>query len=269
MTTMIQMLKPNLQQIKKSKRGRKAKPKPIKVNRRVELYYTRQLLAISQYCQDQASELVLPTVGLNIGDSWFSELFGKLKDKIVKYTSEVSKPLATKVVIDVRADVDGQIAKHTKSMIGVDLTPFYRAADIQTVVNTNIEANVALIKSIPQQYADKLEALVHNALQTGQTNEELAQAIKQLGVSTDYRARLIAADQMGKINADINEKRQRSLGVDSYDYWTSKDEKVRPLCKSHHGKTFRWDSPPAGGHPGKKVRCRCTALPNYEDILVD
>lgn len=48
MSAIIQMLKPHLQQAKKSKKGRKAsKPRPVKVNRRVELYYTRQLLAIS------------------------------------------------------------------------------------------------------------------------------------------------------------------------------------------------------------------------------
>ena len=269
MTTMIQLLKPQLQQIKKRKKGRKAKLKPIKVNRRVELYYTRRLLAISKYCQDQADELVLPAVGENIGDGWFSELFGKLKDRIVKYSVEAAEPLATKVVVDVRVDVDGQIAKHTKSALGVDLTPFYRAADIQTVVNANIEANVALIKSIPNQYADKLEALVHNALQTGQTNEELAQAIKQLGVSTDYRARLIASDQMGKINGNINKARQVSMGVETYVWLSAKDERVRLDHQHKDGKTFRWDDPPSDGHPGEPIRCRCTALPNYEDILID
>lgn len=268
MTTIIQLLKPQLQQIRKSKKGRKAKPKPVKVNRRVELYYTRQLLALVDLCMTETKEVVIPEVGNHIGDGWISDLFGKIRDKVVRYVTDVSKPLATKVVIDVRQEVDAQIASHTKSSIGIDLTPFYQASDIQDVVDRAIDANVALIKSIPQQYLDKLEALVHNALLTGQTSEELAKEIFKLGQSTEYRARLIASDQMGKINADINEKRQISLGVESYDYLTSKDEKVRPLCRSHHGKTFRWDSPPAGGHPGKKVRCRCTALPNYEDILV-
>ncbi|OTG95001.1 minor capsid protein [Acinetobacter sp. ANC 3832] len=269
MMTIIQLLKPQFQQIKKSKKGRKAKPKPVVVNRRIELYYTRQLLAIAQFCQDQTKEIVLPTIGENIGDGWFSDMFNKVREKLVKYVVEVAKPLATKVVVDSQKEVDKQIAEHTKSQIGIDLTPFYQASDIQSTVEMNIATNVALIKSIPQQYFDKLEALVMNALQTGLTNEELAQEIHKLGQSTEYRARLIAADQMGKINADINEKRQRSLGVESYDYLTSKDEKVRPLCRSHHGKTFKWDSPPAGGHPGKKVRCRCTAVPNYEDILID
>ena len=210
MTTMIQILKPQLQQIKKRKKGRKAKPKAVKVNRRVELFYTRQLLEIFKYCQEQTKDFVLPTVGQNIGDSWVTDLFTALREKMVKYTMEVSVSLATKVVIDTSKEVDKQIASHTKTILGVDLTPFFRGADIQDEIDTQIAANVSLIKSIPSQYTDKLEALVMNALQTGQTNEDLAQEIKKLGHSTDYRARLIASDQMGKINGQINKARQIS-----------------------------------------------------------
>ena len=270
MTTIIQILKPQLQQIKKRKKGRKAKPKAVKVNRRVELFYTRQLLEVSKFCQEQTKDFVLPTVGQNIGDGWVTDLFTALREKMIKYTIEVSRPLAAKVVTDTRKEVDKQIASHTKSILGVDLTPFYRAADIQDEVDNQVAANVALIKSIPSQYTDKLEALVMNALQTGQTNDELAQEVKKLGHSTDNRARLIARDQMGKINSSINKRRQTSMGVETYDYLTANDgDRVRPLCRSHHGKTFRWDTPPKGGHPGEKIGCRCTALPNYEDILID
>lgn len=269
MMTIIQILKPQLRQLKKSKKGRKAKPKPVKVNRRIELLYTRQLLEVSKFCQEQTKDFVVPTVGQNIGDGWVSDLFTALREKMIKYTIEVSRPLATKIVADTQKEVDKQIASHTKSILGVDLTPFYRGADIQDEIDKQIEANVALIKSIPSQYTDKLEALVMNALQTGQTNEELAQEIKKLGYSTDNRARLIAADQMGKINGAINKKRQESMGVETYDWLDSHDDRVRPLCASHNGKTFRWDTPPKGGHPGQKIKCRCTALPNYEDILID
>lgn len=269
MTTIIQILKPQLQQIKKRKKGRKAKPKAVKVNRRVELFYTRQLLEVSKFCQEQTKAFILPTVGHNIGDGWVTDLFTALREKMIKYTIEVSRPLATKVVTDTSKEVDKQIASHTKSILGVDLTPFFRGADIQDEIDTQIAANVSLIKSIPSQYTDKLEALVMNALQTGQTNEELAQEIKKLGHSTDYRARLIASDQMGKINGAITKVRHLDIGFESYTWSTSKDERVRPLCQSHEGKTFRWDTPPKGGHPGQKIKCRCTALPNYEDILID
>lgn len=269
MTTIIQLLKPQLQQIQKSKKGRKAKAKHVKVNRRIELYYTRQLLEIAKLCQAETKDVIIPTVGENIGDSWITDMFGKVRDKLVRYVTDIAKALAMKVVLDSKTEVDKQIAEHTKSAVGVDLTPFYQASDIQATVDKNVDANTALIKSIPNQYLDKVEVLVHNALQTGQTNQELADEIKKLGHSTEKRARLIARDQMAKVNADINETRQLALGVETYTYMTASDDRVRPLCKSHHGNTYRWDTPPSGGHPGKKIGCRCTALPNYEDILVD
>ena len=145
MTTMIQILKPQLQQIKKRKKGRKAKPKAVKVNRRVELFYTRQLLEISKFCQEQTKDFVLPTVGQNIGDSWVTDLFTALREKMVKYTMEVSVSLATKVVMDTSKEVDKQIASHTKTILGVDLTPFFRGADIQDEIDTQIAVNVSLI----------------------------------------------------------------------------------------------------------------------------
>lgn len=267
--TLIQLLKPQLQQIHKRKKGPKAKSKPIKVNRRTELYYTRQLLAISKFCQDQAKDLIIPTVGENIGDSWLDNMLSSFRQRIEGFMVEIALPLATKIVIDVRQEVDQQISNHSKAAIGVDLTAFYQAADIQDTVDNNIRANVALIKSIPKQYADKIETLVLNALQTGQTNEELAKDIKKLGHSTDARARLIARDQMGKINSNITKTRHLSMGFESYTWQTAKDDRVRLDHQHKQGKTFRWDSPPSGGHPGEPIGCRCTAVPNYEDILID
>ncbi|MCY3124755.1 phage head morphogenesis protein, partial [Acinetobacter baumannii] len=86
MTTIIQSLKPHLQQAKKRKKGRRAsKPRAVHVNRRVEPYYTRQLLAISKYCQEQTKDLVIPTVGENIGDAWFSDMMAAFREKLTKY----------------------------------------------------------------------------------------------------------------------------------------------------------------------------------------
>lgn len=114
MTTIIQILKPHLQEAKKRKKGRKAtKIRPIKVNRRIEFYYMRQLLVISKYCQDQTKDIVIPTVGRNIGDAWFSDMMTSFREKLTKYVVKISRPLATKVVIDTQKEVDKQIAEHT------------------------------------------------------------------------------------------------------------------------------------------------------------
>lgn len=59
------------------------------------------------------------------------------------------------------------------------------------------------------------------------------------------------------------------MGVETYVWQSAKDERVRTDQQNKQGKTFRWDDPPSGGHLGEPIRCRCTALPNYADVLID
>jgi len=44
-----------------------------------------------------------------------------------------------------------------------------------------------------------------------------------------------------------------------YIWRTAGDGKVRGSHADRDGKTFSWDNPPAGGHPGEAPNCRCTA----------
>lgn len=268
MSNILFMLKPQIQANLKKRRGRKPKPKPIIVPRRLEIDYAKSLVKVSKYCQEQAKEIVLPESSKYIGDSWLDALMTGFREKMTRYIMDEAFNIANQIVTAVRKDTDEQLGKHALSVLGVDLTPFYRGTDIQQQIDNQIAANVALIKSIPSQYADKIEAAVLTSLQTGSTNAELSEKIKHIGSVTDSRAILIARDQIGKIQAGINKQRQTALNVGTYDYWTSLDDKVRPQCKANHGKTCSWDDPPPGGHPGEKIQCRCTAVPNYDDILV-
>ncbi|RSP93459.1 phage head morphogenesis protein, partial [Acinetobacter baumannii] len=43
----------------------------------------------------KTKELVIPTVGQNIGDAWFSDMMTAFREKLTKYIVEISRPLAT------------------------------------------------------------------------------------------------------------------------------------------------------------------------------
>ncbi len=45
----------------------------------------------------------------------------------------------------------------------------------------------------------------------------------------------------------------------SYIWRTTGDSKVRSSHAGRNGKTFSWDAPPQGGHPGEAYNCRCRA----------
>jgi hypothetical protein len=77
-------------------------------------------------------------------------------------------------------------------------------------------------------------------------------------------------DQVSKINIQLERAKAGSLNLDSYEWITRRDERVRgnpngiyPKAKPSHfareGKLFNWTNPPEGGHPGEAPGCRCKA----------
>ena len=70
----------------------------------------------------------------------------------------------------------------------------------------------------------------------------------------------------------INQLRQQDLGIERY-IWRSRDDaKVRESHAEYDDQVFRWDEPPAGGHPGQAHNCRCHAEPippgSRNDVIV-
>ena len=56
--------------------------------------------------------------------------------------------------------------------------------------------------------------------------------------------------------------RQQQVGIESYQWLTSQDERVRPTHIRNSGLVFDWGRPPPDtGHLGNDVMCRCTAIP--------
>lgn len=146
--------------------------------------------------------------------------------------------------------------------ISVDVTSSIRALSAGPAVEAATIANANLIKSLPTQFLEKSRQLTLNGVTNGRRYEDVAADIeKQLG-ATANRAKLIARDQMAKVNAAITEAKQSALGIEEYEWVTAGDERVRPSHRSNNGKTFKWSDPPSEtGHPGHDVNCRCIARP--------
>ena len=72
--------------------------------------------------------------------------------------------------------------------------------------------------------------------------------------------------------AEINERRQRQLGVTHYIWRSQDDEKVRTAHAERDDRVFAWDDAFADGPPGHAYNCRCQAEPAILDrnvVLTD
>lgn len=123
------------------------------------------------------------------------------------------------------------------------------------------------VPPIPYQHFQKLENLVQDAVHRGLRVEELRKQIVELDGVTRRRSEVIARDQVGKYNGRMTEIRHKEIGVKAYFWRTVGDERVRLQHAQRDGKRFYYSQPPAGGHPGQAVQCRCYADPDLESAL--
>lgn len=189
---------------------------------------------------------------------------------------------------------DRQNQKHFKQLLGTTWTvpePW-----LDEVINTWALTNFDLIRSLTVEGIAKVNFIVSQGIQFGETYSEIMAKIRKSNKNiTQARSRLLARDQVGKLNGQLTKRRMQEAGVLLYIWATVKDERVRgnPNGKypgaipSHFimdGKLCRWDdnnvysldngktwiprplkAPRAV--PGQEIQCRCTGLGYFNDII--
>jgi len=180
---------------------------------------------------------------------------------------------------------DVQFQSIIKSTLGVN--PLKNDAYLQTLLKSFVQENAALIKNIPEKALSEIEGIATRGLTQGKTVREMEKEIRSKLKSTRARARLIARDQVGKLNAQLTEIRQTRLGIKEYIWNDSSDGRVRDSHRVLDGMICSWEDATvyrrAGekewskrsaiggyiGHPGTDYQCRCWAQPILDDIIDD
>jgi SPP1 gp7 family putative phage head morphogenesis protein len=158
-----------------------------------------------------------------------------------------------------------QIAGQLRKMLGIDVFP--KDPGIQAILDRYLKRNVGLIKKFTGNYVDEVIENVHAGVREGVRPEVIAESFEGRFTKAFNHAKLVARDQIGKLNGNLTELRQTSLGIEEYTWRTSRDERVRPTHLEKEGKRFRWDEPPPDtGHPGNDILCRCSAEPWFPGV---
>jgi SPP1 gp7 family putative phage head morphogenesis protein len=147
-----------------------------------------------------------------------------------------------------------------------------------------VRRNVRLITKVSDVVFDRVERTIDQGIRGGKRVEELAREIEaslpEIGAEAERRAMLIARDQVGSFFGDLTRRRQEDLGVRKYTWRDSNDERVRPTHRERDGHVFLWSEPiepqleelglevdDIDGSPGIPMQCRCTAEPDFSDLL--
>ena len=150
-----------------------------------------------------------------------------------------------------------------------------------------MDDNYTLITSNAKNYVSQINSIVEQGVVNGLGVDKVTEQIfEKTNSLTKKHCKLLARDQIGKLNGQITQAQNEELGLDLYIWDTSMDDRVREshavmqgllcrwddasVCSYDNGKT--WVSRPSGAvdlHPGQDIQCRCSALTYYPELIAE
>lgn len=247
-------------------RRKRATLRPIEATQAAEREYraglNRMLRAAAKIVRERVSPAATRTrQSLTRDDTGELEgALGTLRDALEFQLRRSAEDMVERVL-------DLQFRRHTrrfsatvKAALGVDLSGVLQASDLEDEFALALRRNTALIKNLSDDVMRRVEGATTDAVLNGRSQKALATRLTHEFGVLQSRAKLIARDQTSKAVSDLNRLRQAQVGIGTYIWRTSRDERVRPSHAAKEGNEYRWDKPPADtGHPGEDVQCRCTA----------
>lgn len=201
-------------------------------------------------------------------DDWVSEAESILADilqTILEDTGDTDD-LARAIAGDVSdQNMDG-FQRQLKAVFGTEVLDIPQPW-LKSQFDSFAAENVKLVKSIPEQYIDRLGQVIQKEFRAGTDVREIAKQIQDTFDAPRNRAKTIARDQIGSLNGTLTQLRNQEMGIAEYTWLATMDERTRPAHAERDGQRFRWDKPPPDGNPGQPINCRCAALPVVTDLL--
>lgn len=221
------------------------------------LYWTR-----AAYRQNEPAIMAMDDIPADMLKKTIAELTKRWLRRFDKAADELAEYFA----LGVSKRTDQQFRAILKrSGLSVDFVMTKAQRDI---AKATVQANVSLIKSIPQQYLGKVEGAVMRSVQTGRDVGGLVKELQAAHGVTRKRASLIARDQNNKATSSFNRARQQELGITQARWkhsFAGKEPRPSHLKAGRDGVVYNiaegWYDPDEGRNiqPGELINCRCTS----------
>lgn len=193
----------------------------------------------------------------------FNLLFKRNADRVAKTMVNNQQRISTAVLVSSTQDLLGNL-----SLKGNLVSP-----ELETVSEALITANVALMKSLPQQYMKDITGEVMRSITNGRGLQDLIPALEKYEGITKRRARDIAYDQTRKAFTAINKQKMLDLGLKKFKWLHSGGSQYPRHSHLHilNGKILSFKNlekqqedlgvPKRDqGLPGEPINCGCTMM---------
>lgn len=283
-----------LEQLKRYKKliaergGKKIKKKRVVMKRPrsirfLERDYLRDLLPLIAYAKQLVTAELVPVIERSVArvktlknrsdsaatrlDDWVDDVENTMAEIRLRFGRRFNKDFLQDIAGRHARKINGENKRAFSAAIEKEykIPPISLDAWQAEAMKAFVKENVDLITSIPSTSFEQIEKIVMRDVQAGTLTSDIADKIQERFNVSESRAALIARDQTNKFNGNLTELRQTSLGITKYVWSTIIDGRERPEHRANNGKEFEWKNPPATGHPGEDINCRCTALAVFDE----
>ena len=271
--------------MKKIKRGKR-----LNYNAAIEIRYTEELqFLVRQMITTTSTELkgifCIKSAKYPVKyaqDATFTsevrKLLAALTFKFQTLFNSYSRPIAKAMVKDTDRYATTTVRESLKELTGVTLKTDVTSKVGKERAQALVAENIALIRSIPQQYHTQILGAVMRSITKGVGGSlgELETEIQKYGNMTLRRAKMIALDQTRKAYQTISRTKMEDRGVKKFEWQHSGGgQEPRPSHIRMSGNIYSFDDPPqinldnpkeppVHGFPGDAPNCRCTMRPIAE-----
>ena len=237
----------------------------MRLTRQMEREYARELKALFE-------ELGPPEVTTDASlASQARILLNKLSRKYDRIFAREAPEIVENIFNRIDRDEAATLRRSLKELSGgITLQTRIMTPALREAMAAATASNVALIKSIPQQYFTQIEGAVMRSMQPGGRGmQDVAEELRKREGITERRVKMIAEDQTRKATTAMNTERAQALGIRRFEWVHSGGgSEPRELHLQLDGQIFSYDDPPVideatgeRGLPGQLINCRCVARP--------
>jgi SPP1 gp7 family putative phage head morphogenesis protein len=273
---------------KASKTRQRRKPEaagvgtPLNPSAAIRVWYKREMMSIvipmiEDYRKEITAAMESPEVHEHFAqDAAANGLFHFVLRKLNKKWKDIFNGFAAQLAPKFVDKVD----THTKattffslSTAGVNQPRQVYNENVSNTLNAAIDFNHTLITRIQEDVHEKLYNSIMLSVTSPNPEEQgssgIANALREVGITSKKRVDLIARDQTSKINASMSTERLKQAGVEYFRWLHSSAGKVPRITHvEKNDEVFHvddprlWQGPKADqGPPGWAINCRCRAVP--------
>ena len=272
-----------------NRRGKQRLPTAIPDPIGIARDYERRIEAMIDDYAEIVADTVTPAIESSADevrmDSWVDRMqraLGAALDKLLGRSRKAQQEI-NEIAGRVGSHNQSGFIRQVKTTLAIDVT--LNEPWLDDELKAWSAANASLVSSVAEQAHSNVSRMAMEGVRQGRSVRDIQKDLKkQYGLSKN-RAKTIARTETAKLNSELSERRQTELGIDTYYWSTSRDERVRDSHRAMNGKLCRWDDPTVysddggktwkkrsgiGGadvHPGRDFQCRCTSRPNTAAIL--